>query len=555
VKHMSYNLFGTDGIRGLVDLAKIDAMDAIIAILEKRTITPMLLKIIGKSLGVLVSNNIQSKPKVVIGWDNRPGNLKLVEYLTIGLNKAPFEVIHIGQCATPTLHLATLAHSAMFGCMITASHNPVEDSGLKIFDSQGYKTTPEFEQRLSKIAVDLAQQDMHLDSDQSSTISVPSKQYQIEQWSIPRHRAWLELRVSIMRDMLGFDINKQSIKVNNPLFIDSSKGTASLWFADWLTEWGIESVEVSRQAAALNLNCGAGDFSPTDSWTFEEAKQSSHLLLQRLPACEPGMIVAGAFDGDGDRCLLIESTTNGFQVIDGDRIADTIVNSMTNSGFDWAMAASIESDLSLSSNLDRFAKQVRIYETAVGDRWLSFKLSNHFDNKRQLLKYNAMPQILGVEDSGHIVLPAPNPVAINSWSLVGDGTMTLMAYLLAIEGCDNASLMKPGWKLRQSVKGVDRRKWDGKNQLSNEIESMLNEFLSKHNIVEDWQRTSVEGEPNLVLINMKFGGKKLSIGIRNSGTQEKISVSARLEYGGSNVGLQETLELICQHLSEKMTIH
>ena len=166
-----------------------------------------------------------------------------------------------------------------------------------------------------------------------------------------------------------------------------------------------------------------------------------------------------------------------------------------------------------------------------------------------------MPQILGVEDSGHIVLPAPNPVAINSWSLVGDGTMTLMAYLLSIEGCDNASLMKPGWKLRQSVKGVDRRKWDGKNQLSNEIESMLNEFLSKHNIVEDWQRTTVEGEPNLVLINMKFGGKKLSIGIRNSGTQEKISVSARLEHGGSNVGLLETLELICQHLSEKMTIH
>ena len=88
----------------------------------------------------------------------------LAGHLTVGLNIAEFEVIHIGLCATPTLHYATLFFDADFGCMITASHNPVEDSGLKIFSKYGYKTTPEFEQELSRNAISLSQEERELDS-------------------------------------------------------------------------------------------------------------------------------------------------------------------------------------------------------------------------------------------------------------------------------------------------------------------------------------------------------------------------------------------------------
>jgi phosphomannomutase len=131
----------------------------------------------------------------------------------------------------------------------------------------------------------------------------------------------------------------------------------------------------------LNYNCGAGDFSPTQEWTFAEAKQSSHILLNQLSQSKPGTLVAAALDGDGDRCLLIVATQHGFKVIDGDLIADTFLNCVTNSGKDWRLAASIESDLSLTTNLNRFPMQVTVNETAVGDRWLSFKLSDNQINE------------------------------------------------------------------------------------------------------------------------------------------------------------------------------
>ena len=343
------------------------------------------------------------------------------------------------------------------------------------------------------------------------------------------------------------------MKLNSPLLIDSSKGTASVWFAKWLSSWGIKAIEVSTEALALNLNCGAGDFSPTQTWTFDEAQNSSHLLIQKLPKCGPGLIVAAALDGDGDRCLLIESTKTGYQVIDGDRIADTFVNSVTKAGQSWTLAASIESDLSLTTNLDRFQNKVDPLETAVGDRWLSFALSGRESN-HVFLESDSIPTLIGVEDSGHIVLPAPHPNMINQWSLVGDGTMTLVAYLLAIHTCDETKLMQRGWKKRQSVKNVDRSKWDGKNQFSNDIESLIKQTLAKHNSVSNWVRTTISGEANLMTITCNYGGSLLSIGIRNSGTQAKISVSARLEYGGNSNGIQVTIDLVCQQLNNFMVI-
>ena len=160
---MVENLFGTDGIRGLVNLEQIGEKSAIRRLLEHREISPAIMQLIGESLGRMTDQHSPQKMTVVIGWDDRPANMKLAESLTIGLNLAEFEVVHIGLCATPTLHLATLSHNAEFGCMITASHNPVEDSGLKIFNKYGYKTTPEFEQNLSHTVISLAQEERELD--------------------------------------------------------------------------------------------------------------------------------------------------------------------------------------------------------------------------------------------------------------------------------------------------------------------------------------------------------------------------------------------------------
>ena len=546
---MSVNLFGTDGIRGKVNLVTVDEEEAIYRLIEHREFSPPVLRLIGESLGRSAEFEPNKKPRVVVGWDDRPANNMLAEHLTVGLNIAEFEVIHIGLCATPTLHYATLFFDADFGCMITASHNPVEDSGLKIFSKYGYKTTPEFEQELSRNAISLSQEERELDSIDTEKLSQPSISHELAEWCQTYHPIWLSQRYQMLAELIQRDIS-EAPNIHEPLLIDSSKGTGSLWLADWLSSNGIHALEISHKATALNDNCGAGEFSPTQEWTFEEAKNSPHLLINQLPQRESGILVGAALDGDGDRCLLIETTQSGFRIIDGDRIADNLLNCVTYSGNDWTLAASIESDLSLTTSLNRFPTSVTVCETAVGDRWLSFKLSNNKIN--EFITNPSLPSVLGVEDSGHIVLASPHPNQSENWSLVGDGAMTLVAFLLATTKLELTSLMQRGWKQRQSVKGVDRSKWDGSNDLSDIVEKTLFHKLSDFSEVSQWHRTTIDGEPNLMLITCLFANTKLSIGVRNSGTQAKISVSARLEHGGHNNGIQEAIDEACNLLAKHM---
>jgi phosphomannomutase len=508
--------------------------------------------LIGESLGRSAELEPSKKPRVVVGWDDRPANNMLAGHLTVGLNIAEFEVIHIGLCATPTLHYATLFYDADFGCMITASHNPVEDSGLKIFSKYGYKTTPEFEQELSRNAISLSQEERELDSIDTEKLSQPSISHELAEWCQTHHPNWLSRRYQMLAELIQRDIS-EAPNIHQPLLIDSSKGTGSFWLADWLSSNGIHALEISHEATALNDNCGAGEFSPTQEWTFEEAKNSPHLLINQLPRRESGILVGAALDGDGDRCLLIETTQSGFKIIDGDRIADNLLNCVTHSGNDWTLAASIESDLSLTTNLNRFPTSVTVSETAVGDRWLSFKLSNNKIN--EFITNSSLPSVLGVEDSGHIVLASPHPNQSENWSLVGDGAMTLVAFLLATTKLELTSLMQRGWKQRQSVKGVDRSKWDGRNDLSDIVEKTLFQKLSNFSEVSQWHRTTIDGEPNLMLITCLFANTKLSIGVRNSGTQAKTSVSARLEHGGHNKGIQEAIDEACNLLAKHMISH
>ena len=96
---------------------------------------------------------------------------------------------------------------------------------------------------------------------------------------------------------------------------------------------------------------------------------------------------------------------------------------------------------------------------------------------------------------------------------------------------------------------------NGENQLSNKVEQLLRKKLSEFGDVSSWARTTVAGENNLMLINCSFSGSKLSIGVRNSGTQAKISVSARLEYGGISNGIQEAIDAVCDLLAKQMINH
>ena len=539
---MTRRLFGTDGIRGKIVPMNPSERSAILALHEQRVVCPSLLRLVGEALGHLIDTLPGTGELVVIGWDDREGNASLVDGLTLGLRLAGCSVAHIGICATPFLHHSVLSHQARIGCMITASHNPATDSGIKVFDAHGYKSTPAFEDRISELVDALSQEDREVDSIDVHALSQPSQVG--VQSSSHTHQDWLTQRLHSFKRRL-YSESFASSKIANPLLLDCSKGSASGWFSGWLTQHGLEAQEVSLHAEQINKNCGAGDFSPTAEWSIEEAASSSHELLKRLKHAPEGTVVGAALDGDGDRCLVVETTHTGYKIIDGDAMADAI---LVAGGFNepgWVIAASIESDLALLSTTNRFPNAVQTAETAVGDRWLSHALRTHLSSSV------TMPTVLGVEDSGHIVLPSPHPSIPHQWSLVGDGAATLVAYLLA-RAHEGEKSFSRGWKQRISVMDVDRSRWDGVNALSDEIERIARMHIDQSGSVSQWHRHGLEGEPNLMLIEAYVDGKPLSLGIRNSGTQPKISVSLRLSKSMDANVLSNMLPLIAEHLNRFM---
>ncbi len=541
---MVQRLFGTDGIRGKIVDANTSEKSALTQLHEQRSVCPTLMRLVGEALGHLIDTLPGEGETVVIGWDERPGNQALVEGVTLGLRLAGCSVTHIGICATPALHYAVLWHKARLGCMITASHNPATDSGIKVFDAEGYKTSPDLEDSISELVYALCEEEREIDDIDRTELSQPTDGQYLE-WGRKQHPLWLSERFDTFKRIFG-ETSFSTKLIHQPLPLDSSKGSASTWFADWLTLRGIETKEVSLDAIEMNNQCGAGDFSPTATWTIAEAAESEHLLLKSLQPAPEGTIVGAALDGDGDRCLVLESTGTGYKVIDGDAMADTLVVAGTQQERSWLLAASIESDLALLSSLQRLPVEVQAIETAVGDRWLSRALQS------SLTIGEEMPCIAGVEDSGHLVLPSPHPHLKERWSLVGDGSATLTAYLLTRSIAESEALMQRGWKQRVSVKNVQRELWDGKNDLSDEIEKLARSHLEQCGELSQWHRHGLEGEENLMLIEAHLDGEPLSLGIRNSGTQAKISISLRLSSALEHEAIALLMPKLAGHLAEAM---
>ena len=181
------NLFGTDGIRGRVSLDACDDEGALEQIVDERLLTPQLMKLLGESLGRCLPEDGEGS-LVVVGWDDRPHNENLAAWLTLGFHASNCEVVHIGCSSTPMLHYAVLETSARLGCMITASHNPVTDSGIKVFDAHGRKSMPAYETLVSETAYSLSQEDREIDEVDRKAWMKPDAQHTVN------HQKWLERR-------------------------------------------------------------------------------------------------------------------------------------------------------------------------------------------------------------------------------------------------------------------------------------------------------------------------------------------------------------------------
>ena len=130
-------------------------------------------------------------------------------------------MIHVGECATPTLHHAVLAFEARMGCMITASHNPVSDSGIKVFDANGYKSTRTYEQDVSRTLRQLASEDREVDATDRALASQPDE----ERFDWPRltHPRWLQQRWTLFEATFG---QLDTARLQEPFLLDCSGGFA-----------------------------------------------------------------------------------------------------------------------------------------------------------------------------------------------------------------------------------------------------------------------------------------------------------------------------------------
>ncbi|MEE3083228.1 MAG: hypothetical protein VX320_03960 [Candidatus Thermoplasmatota archaeon] len=551
-------LHGTDGIRGRVDqlLATAEGWNdehALEMLVNRRLLCNRSMRIIGEATGLHLIEVVGDSPLVLIGWDRRDGNKGLVDALESGLCVTGCRVLRIGEVPTPGIHHAIHCTAADAGMMVTASHNPAHDSGVKLFDQHGYKSMPDAEDHISSLAWMLA------DGGLAAPQELGEKLDEID--GLKLYRSGLKMRLDAFESLLGIyfeEADWNRIIPSQGLVLDSSGGAAADWLDEGLTRRGLLAIEVSSRLDPINENCGAGGFSPTDEWSNEELmlNPQEHRLLwtlaQRLeqndgmPPWFEGQLIGAALDGDGDRCLLIEATSNGVRVVDGDRMCDDFLRAVAlNDKRAWKMAASIESDLGLSADLKRFEANHISLTTAVGDRWLSQSLSPQQSIGKEI------PALIGTEDSGHLVMAAPCPIHDNAWNLVGDGAATLLAALMSriclAEG-EPISAFKNGWKKRVSIQPSERQRWTGDNELAQ----------STQELAENWcgsklERIKVEGESSLLLLSGEIDDLPISVAIRNSGTEAKTAVSVRFSAGVEANG-DELVQLIVDALEPHLKI-
>ena len=286
-------------------------MAALNALIEQRILSKRAMRIIGEATGLYLVDDVGDSPLVIIGWDRRDGNPELVDALASGLGVAGCRTLKVGELPTPGLHHTVLASAADAGMMVTASHNPATDSGVKFFDANGYKSMPEVEDQISTLAWNLADGGLATPQENSDALE------EIDGLSV--YRSGLKKRLEVFESLFSIDfesVNLGDTVVPRGLILDCSGGAATEWFADGLSRRGLDTIEVSSRMDPINHNCGAGEFSPTAKWSTRELLMDAptHRLLwtitQRLeendgiPFWEAGQIVGAALDGDGDLSLI-----------------------------------------------------------------------------------------------------------------------------------------------------------------------------------------------------------------------------------------------------------
>lgn len=355
--------FGTDGVRGIAG----------------SELTCELAMNIGKAAGLILSEYYHQKPVFIIGKDTRISSDMLESALTAGLCSVGANVISLGVVPTPAVAVLIKKYKASAGFMISASHNPFEYNGIKIFNKDGYKLPDEIEYQIEEKIKDLIKsKDSNSDYDSNNT------------------NEYGKVSVSFSSTDEYINYIKSSIDLNNLDFnnlkiaIDCANGSASKTAQKLFDSLKTNCLIINNNPNGQNINNNCGSTHIESLCDFVVKNK-----------CDVGF----AFDGDADRCLVVDEKG---QVIDGDKIIAVISKYLKDKNLltKNTIVVTVMSNLGLFKMAQK--NNIKIQTTKVGDRYVLEKM-----------KENGYS--LGGEASGHIILL--------DHSTTGDGQLVAVAFL------------------------------------------------------------------------------------------------------------------------------
>ena len=351
-------LFGTDGIRGTAN---------------SWPITPEVALKVGMAAGLAFRRG-SHRHRVVIGKDTRLSGYMIEPALTAGFTAVGVDVFLTGPVPTPAVAMLTRSLRADLGVMISASHNPFADNGIKLFGPDGYKLSDEIE---------LAIEEM-LESDLSKRLAKPTDLGRAKR--VDERARYVEFAKRTLERHIGFD----GLRV----VVDCANGAAYKVAPEVLWELGAEVVSLGVEPDGFNINRDCG---------------STSLAAVAAKVREVRADIGIALDGDADRVIIIDEKGD---VVDGDQLMAVVATSFAEDGrlSKPGIVATVMSNLGLERYLA--GQGLSLLRTKVGDRYVVEAMRAE--------GYN-----VGGEQSGHIVL--------SDYATTGDGLVAALQLLAVVK--------------------------------------------------------------------------------------------------------------------------
>ncbi|MFD3744576.1 phosphoglucosamine mutase [Nocardia sp. NPDC058633] len=342
-------LFGTDGVRGLAN----------------ESLSPELAMRVAAAAAQVLSRG-KKRPVAVLGRDPRASGEMLEAAVTAGLTSVGVDVLSVGVLPTPAVAYLTGLYDACFGVMISASHNPMPDNGIKIFAAGGHKLDDVIEARIEALVAEGVTV-----RPTGAGIGRVRGDYTVE----GTHERYVEH----LLESTGQDLSALTVVV------DCAHGAGAEVAPQVYREAGARVIAINAEPNGLNINDGCG---------------STHLDTVRRAVLEHGADLGIALDGDADRCLAVDAAG---EIVDGDAIMAVLALAMREAGelVDNTLVATVMSNLGL--HIAMRAAEITVITAAVGDRYVLEELRRG--------GYS-----LGGEQSGHVVFPR--------FGTTGDGVLT-----------------------------------------------------------------------------------------------------------------------------------